>query len=135
MNATDAPIYRLMNPMPSVRLLESDDPKYKLWKRIHRVGDSAALRDIHMAMEREMTAQGRFIPQPEHTIERLIHTKAELSVGSIRLQVKKDKQFAHDDTDYAHMNGDYGATMLRRLLQAFTPPVGDKNETAISAAA
>ena len=56
------------------------------------------------------------ITQPENTITDLLFTKEELSVGSVRFDDHLLTTL-HKETDYVHMNGDYGKEVLTFVLQ------------------
>lgn len=56
----------------------------------------------------------RFVPQPAETIGDRLDTRPEFSTGSRR--ILNDEE--HKDADGRHMNGRYGALVLRDVLQA-----------------
>lgn len=61
------------------------------------------------------TANLRFLPPPANVLQdHGLYTRHEFSRGSRKLT--RDMNVAHDDTDYIHMNGDYGAAVLRMLV-------------------
>jgi len=63
----------------------------------------AILRDVRV----------EYIPQPSDTITEDKYTKREFCVHSVRLAAKLNCE--HPADDYIHMNGQYGARVLRDI--------------------
>lgn len=114
------PLFVITRPVPSEALLDEGHKPTK-WRRALRGGRSIApaLAVFAEAVGRALGEIGiGYVPPPRDTIGPLGLTPARFARGSSRLA----SGHAHDEDDIGHMNGDYGALVLRDLMTRIGVP-------------
>lgn len=110
----DQPIYILPQPLSADGILRTHN-RGAIYKLIHRSGISrriaALFSEVSVTVFDDRTV---VIHQPPATVTAHIFTKSTFSEGSMRLNKTLDQ--AHSEDDHFHMNGAYGAVMLREML-------------------
>ncbi|HWA89681.1 MAG TPA: hypothetical protein VG889_06565 [Rhizomicrobium sp.] len=103
---TQAPTLLVAMPIP-VR-----ETKPELWEMLERNGDKETMLAIFRGSCARLAARhgARFLPQPAETLLGDGTTRPELSRAAARLHIAKD--------DLYHMNGDYGAMVLKAAFAA-----------------
>lgn len=99
--------------LPRPHLSEEVTSELNLWKRLFGNGDGPLLAGYFLRATQ--MAAGKFatiIPQPEETTVGGIFTKQIYSTGATRLTKEKEMP----ESDHSHMNGDYGAAVMRTVL-------------------
>ncbi|SDD84579.1 hypothetical protein [Kordiimonas lacus] len=128
--AVDTPAYLVPSPCPSEGLLSATKTSKKVWmeimrnwQKIHAAGDHIVLEDQYRAGLDAVRAQGyRLIDIPAEFYSAPCFTKHEYCKGSEWLQDAKYE--ASPDDDYLHMNGRYGATLLKSFFETVSRETG-----------
>jgi hypothetical protein len=105
---TQSPLAMLTKPCRVI------DPQKAFWEQLHRRDVGRKMMELFGFAAERFARQMRcaFIAQPPETIgESGIDTRPEFARNSARF-------FENADDDLSHMNGDYGAIVLRRALAA-----------------
>jgi hypothetical protein len=106
--APDLPVYIMPNPLR--RRAPGDDKGQAVVSYAVRLAD----------FQRGMGGPVHVMGQPSETIVDELYTADAYGTGAIALDEGRGTR-AKNDGDVSHMNGDYGALMLRRWLPALAP--------------
>ncbi|MDO6964489.1 hypothetical protein [Rhizobium alvei] len=107
------PLFYIPNPLFSKSILEH--PKGFFFRRAMRTGAAGPMIERFRGAVRAMIAPyAMVLDQPVETIVPPCFTDERFSVGSVRLSERAPK---HKDDDFAHMNADFGAIVIRDAMR------------------
>jgi hypothetical protein len=106
------PIYYVPDPLPSSELL-SLKPKSAIPKLIN-MGLGETMASIYWStLEAAMRGKATIVRAPEEIVVDHLLTQSQYCSGSFRLE---EDRGAHHEEDLKHMNGDYGALLMRQIF-------------------
>lgn len=113
-SVSNIPAFIIPCPFPSEACAYDDRARWAFLKRIASKTVQQSYYEGLACLCRSFAAT--LITQPDTTITGLLFTKEELSVGSVRFDDHLLTTL-HNETDYVHMNRDYGKEVLTFILQ------------------
>ena len=110
-SVSDRPIAVVPRPWPSEPAVTSPGP-YEAWHEARHLAEEAVLSD-HFAAAGELLKRDGITVflQPPETLACPTLTRYDLSRGSVRF--RSGFKIAHPDTDFDHMNADFGISLLK----------------------
>ena len=119
-SAQDAgPVFYAPTPLPSSEILVSR-PKNSVSRVVQQGFGQPFATLLWRAFEDLMRGKAQVVRPSEDVVVSSILTDKRFSTDSVRLN---EGDGAHDDEDLMHMNGEYGAIMLRLILSRIAKPL------------
>jgi len=112
-SATSKPIFLMPDPLWAPSVLQR--PRSSLLRKVLKVVDPGVYADwVFKVLSAAFSPMATVLKQPVSTIDRGCFTREEFAKGSIRL---RQEVVEHDDSDFAHMNADYGELVLDAFFE------------------
>jgi hypothetical protein len=112
-SGTDKPIFLMPDPLWAPSVLQR--PRSSQLRKVLKVVDGGVYADwVFRALAAAFSPKAAVLRQPASTVEGGCFTRQEFAKGSVRL---RQAVVEHEDSDFAHMNADYGALVLDAFFE------------------